>query len=124
MTMMNIRKGMFAVATLAIAGFAGPSLAQNGKNYDVKTMNFDLWCQETAHFPADRCDKRTDADEKTFEDYRTQIERYEVPYLQQQQNDLQLSRDILHNDPIDNPARQDPIAGQKTPTQQSKTPSQ
>ena len=63
--------------------FCSAASAQTGKNYDVKTMNFDLWCQEQAHLPATRCDKRTPEDEKTFEAYRAQIERYEVPYLQQ-----------------------------------------
>jgi len=111
-----------AVAVLAIGGFASAALAQTGRNYDVKTMNFDLWCQETAHLPVDRCDKRTDADEKTFEAYRAQIERYEVPYLQQQRDDLTLSRDILHNDPVDNPIRQDPQAQQHDPNEQPKTP--
>jgi hypothetical protein len=119
---MGYRAGMFAMATLVIGGLACPALAQNGQNYDVKTMNFDLWCQETAHLPVDRCDKRTDADEKTFEAFRAKIERYEVPYLQQQQNDLALSRDILHNDPVDNPIRQDPQALQHNPNEQPKIP--
>ena len=111
------------MAMLAIGSFAAAAYAQTGRNYDVKTMNFDLWCQETAHLPADRCDKRTDADEKTFEDYRAQIERYEVPYLQQQQNDLTLNRDIIHNDPVDNPITKDPQAQQGAPNEQPRTPS-
>ena len=123
MNKMKYRIGMFAVAALALGAFVGPSLAQNGHNYNVQTMNFDLWCQETAHLPADRCDKRSDADEKTFEDYRAQIERYEVPYLQQQQNDLALSRDILHSDPVDNPTRQNPQGPQYNPNAQPRTPS-
>ena len=40
-------------------------------------MNFDLWCQEQAHLPIARCDKRTPEDEKTFEAYRAQIEQCE-----------------------------------------------
>ena len=51
-------------------------------------MNFDLWCQEQAHLPPDRCDKRMPEDEKTFEAYRAKIEQYEIPYLQQKKNDI------------------------------------
>ena len=83
-------------------------------------MNFDLWCQETQHLPPDRCDKRTAEDEKTFEAYRAQIERYEIPYLQQKQNDLTLDRDILHNDPVDNPLPQDPQPQDQSPTSSPK----
>ena len=63
--------------------FISSASAQSGKNYDIKTMNFDLWCQEPAHLPDARCDKRTPEDEKTFQAFRDQVERYEVPYLQQ-----------------------------------------
>ena len=105
MKMMGFSRTAIMAAVLLTAGAA---LAQTGKNFDVKTMNFDLWCQETQHLPAARCDKRTPEDEKTFEAYRAQIERYEVPYLQKQRSDINLSRDILHNDPVDNPAGQDP----------------
>src|SRR5579872_1218218 len=79
----------------AIVLLATGAAAQTGQNYDVKTMNFDMWCQEQAHLPADRCDKRSPEDEKTFEDYRTKIERYEVPYLQEQQHQLAIHRDIM-----------------------------
>ena len=92
--------------------------AQTGKNFDVKTMNFDLWCQETQHLPPDRCDKRTAEDEATFEAFRSQIERYEVPYLKQQQRDLTLNRDILHNDPVSHPLSQDPQRQDQSPTEQ------
>ena len=104
MSLMKNKTGLLAAALFMAASSA--ALAQTGKNYDVKTMNFDLWCQETAHLPPDRCDKRTAEDEKTFEDYRTRVEEYEVPYLQAQQRDLSLSRDIMHNDPVDNPISQ------------------
>jgi hypothetical protein len=112
------RMTMIAVLLTAL-----PALAQTGRNYDVKTMNFDLWCQETQHLAPERCDKRLPEDEKVFEAYRAQIERYEVPYLQQQQRDLAIDRDILHNDPVDNPLRQDPQRQAQSPNQQPKTPS-
>ncbi|MGZ5929483.1 MAG: hypothetical protein ACXWLX_09730 [Rhizomicrobium sp.] len=105
------------VAALIATLLCSAAFAQTGKNYDVKTMNFDLWCQEQAHLPAPRCDKRTPEDEKTFEAYRAQIERYEVPYLQQQ-HDLTINRDIMHNDPVDNPVHQNPQAQTQDPNRQ------
>jgi hypothetical protein len=124
MKTMGFPTRMFAgAALLAVAGFSCGALAQTGKNYDVRTMNFDLWCQETTHLPADRCDKRTPEDEKVFENYRAQIERYEVPYLQQQRKDLGLNRDILHNDPVDHPESQDSQAQQLSPNEQAQKPS-
>jgi hypothetical protein len=91
--------------------------AQTGKNFDVKTMNFDLWCQEQANLPADRCDKRLPEDEKTFEAYRTKIERYEIPYLQQQRNEANFDRNVLHNDPIDRPLSNNAPAQSQDPNQ-------
>lgn len=114
-----IRLSALFSLTLLVASGAS---AQTGQNYDVKTMNFDMWCQEQAHLPAARCDKRTPEDEKTFEDYRTKIERYEVPYLQQQQRDLAVRRDIMQNDPVDNPVGQDPKAESQDPNRQPSTP--
>jgi hypothetical protein len=119
---MMIPRRALAVACLMTAALI-PATAQNGQNYNVKTMNFDLWCQETQHLPPERCDKRTPDDEKTFEAYRDQVERYEVPYLQQQQRDLTLNRDIIHNDPISHPLPQDPQRQDQSPTEQPKTPS-
>ena len=89
-----------------MAAFAPAALAQ-GANYAVKTMNFDLWCQEQQHLAPDRCDKRTPDDEKDFEAYRAKIEQYEIPYLQQKQNDIALDNNILNKDPVDNPISQD-----------------
>lgn len=113
---------LFSIAAATAAFFASPAVAQGGRNYDVKTMNFDLWCQEQAHLPAARCDKRTPEDEKTFQAYRTQIERYEVPYLQQRQRDLSINRDIMHSDPVDNPVHQNPQAQTQDPNRQPQTP--
>ncbi len=50
-----------------------------------------------------------------FEAYRAIIERYEIPYLQEKQNQLQMNRDILHNDPVDNPVSKSPSAQQQIP---------
>ena len=107
----------------ALAMLPAVAVAQNnGKNFNVQTMNFDLWCQETQHLPPDRCDKRLPEDEQVFEAYRTQVERYEIPYLQGQQRDLSISRDILHNDPVSHPLAQDPDRQDLSPTEQPKAP--
>ena len=121
MTKMILFRALPAAALMAVF-FVPAASAQTGKNYDVKTMNFDLWCQEQAHLPAARCDKRTPEDEKTFETYRAQIERYEVPYLQQRQHDLTINRDIMHNDPVDNPVSQNPQAQTQDPNRQPQVP--
>jgi hypothetical protein len=104
----NFRTGWIAAALVAlpVAAFAPAALAQ-GANYAVKTMNFDLWCQEQQHLAPDRCDKRTPDDEKDFEAYRDKIEQYEIPYLQQKQNDIALDNNILNKDPVDNPISSD-----------------
>jgi hypothetical protein len=107
----------FLLAAALAACCVSGAEAQAGRNFDVKTMNFDLWCQEQANLPADRCDKRLPEDEKTFEAYRTKIERYEIPYLQQQRNEANFDRNVLHNDPIDRPVTNDTAAQRQDPNQ-------
>jgi hypothetical protein len=92
---------------VAVSLIAGPALAQRNGNYPVKEMNFDLWCQEQAGLPVERCDKRSAQDEAAFEAYRSKVEAYEIPYLQQKNNAARLDQDILRNDPVDNPAVKD-----------------
>jgi hypothetical protein len=97
---------MTRMKALLIAGVAAllaiPASAQTAR-YDVKTLNFDMWCQETARLDPDRCDKRTPDDEKSFEIYRAKIEKYELPYLQRKEKEQLFDREVLHADPTDNP---------------------
>ena len=95
---------MFLAAATAVSG---PALAQRNGNLPVKEMNFDLWCQEQAGLPVERCDKRSQQDEAAFEAYRAKVEAYEIPYLQQKNSAARLDRDILRNDPVDNPPVKD-----------------
>src|ERR1700748_1014157 len=97
----------FALAALLALSGALPASAQRTL-YDVKEMNFDLWCQEEAGLPPERCDKRTDQDEAAFEAYRSKVEAYEIPYLQQKSNAARLDADILRNDPVAPPTTQSP----------------
>ena len=91
----------------AVSLVSGTALAQRTANLPVKEMNFDLWCQEQAHLPVERCDKRAPDDIAAFETYRNKIEAYEIPYLRQKNNAAQLDRDILRNDPVDTPPVKD-----------------
>jgi hypothetical protein len=92
---------------LIILVVASPALAQRNGNLPVQEMNFDLWCQEQAGLPAERCDKRTNQDNAAFEAYRAKVEAYEIPYLQQKRNAARLDTDILRNDPVDHPPVKD-----------------
>ena len=97
-----MRGPLLAAALLASVMPSGFALAQPG-NYQVTEMNFDLWCQEQARLPVERCDKRTPEDIATFEAYRAKVEAYEIPYLQRKNSAARLDRDIMRNDPVDNP---------------------
>jgi hypothetical protein len=90
------------LAAAGLAAFMARADAQSTR-YDIQNMNFDLWCQEEQHLPPDRCDKRLPEDDAAFSAYRAKIERYEIPYLQDKENEQQFNRVILHNDPIDHP---------------------
>jgi len=100
MNQMVPRAALLAALLIASSG-AG---AQIGRNYDVHPMNFDIWCQTTAHIDPDRCDKRLPADVDTFDAYRAKIEAYEIPDLQRKNKDARINLDILHNDPTDRSA--------------------
>ena len=79
-----------------------------GGNYPVQEMNFDLWCQEEAGLSARALRQAHDQDEAAFEAYRSKVEAYEIPYLQQKSNAARLDTDILRNDPVDRPSNQQP----------------
>lgn len=97
---------LFGLLLAAIAIL--PASAQRNGNLQVKEMNFDLWCQEQAGLPVERCDKRTAQDEAAFNAYRAKVEAYEIPYLQQKNAAARLDADILRNDPVDRPLSKDP----------------
>jgi hypothetical protein len=90
--------GLSAAALLMIVQAGAQPL-----NYDVKTINFDLWCQEQANLPPSRCDKRLPEDEQRYETFRNTIEKYEVSHLKDRQKEKNFDSTILHNDPVDEP---------------------
>jgi hypothetical protein len=106
--MNTIGHRLLAGLLLASAVTAMPAQAQRNGNLPVQEMNFDLWCQEQAGLPPDRCDKRTPDDNAAFEAYRAKVEAYEIPYLQQKASAARLDRDILRNDPVDHPVTTNP----------------
>ena len=97
-------------AALVFVGAGGLALAQtlpappgrglsNGTStFNVRTMDFDLWCQQTQRYAAARCAARRAEDVKAFEDYRASVERYELEYLKQVQKD-QNARVRTNRDP-------------------------
>jgi hypothetical protein len=93
------RRALFSAALLL--AFAGGAIAQPNKNYDIKPMNFGLWCQETMSLPSERCAKRLPEDVAAFDVFRQKIEAYEIPDLQEKNRSARIASDILHGDAID-----------------------
>ena len=98
MKMMASRTAL-AFATALV--FAGSAQAQPRRNYNVPIMNYDMWCMETMNLPYERCSRRQPADVEAFEAFRTTIQSYEIPHLQQKNKDARIESDILRSDPID-----------------------
>jgi hypothetical protein len=73
-------------------------------------MNFDMWCQEHQHLPADRCDKRLPQDDAAFQAYANTIERYETQKLNNEAKERHIER-MMNADPLDNPVRPSTPAG-------------
>lgn len=95
-------KKIACVLGLIVAGavLIAPAPAQTLR-YNVKSVDFDIWCTEIQHIDWRRCDKRLADDLEKFETYRHTVEYYEIPYLKQKDNTLRFDEDILRNDPID-----------------------
>jgi hypothetical protein len=106
------------VLIAALAALAVPAAGEDGP-YKLQNLDFGLWCTEQEHLPYARCEKRLPDDVKKFETYRTLIERYEIPYLQERDRKLRLDRDILHYDPTS----QDEPAGTNPPPSDGNGPS-
>ena len=107
-----MKSALLVVAAVAV--LAVPAAGQSGP-YKLRTMNFDLWCQETQHLPFDRCEKRLAVDLADFRAYRAKVEKFEIPYMLSEENAEQLDREILHYDPVDNPLTLDPAAASQSP---------
>ena len=106
--------GALIAAAVSFAAI-NPMVAQPTSNPGVETMNFDLWCQQQAALPTERCDKHTPEDQSAFEAYRSRIERYEIPNSSAQYNQGRVNRDIMNTDPVDNPQKSNLGAQQQYP---------
>ncbi len=88
--------GKIAILLLCSLLIADSSWAQSfgsqfdgRRNYNVQSMNFDLWCQETQRYSVDRCDARLPEDQREFDAYRAVIERYELQYLMEREREAE-----------------------------------
>jgi hypothetical protein len=108
--------GMVRVSLLTMAATLLIGGSANAQAVHLTEMNFDMWCQQEANLPPDRCDKRLPQDDARFSAYRKKIQDYEVPYLQQRQQNEHLNEVILHNDPVDHPTEPSQPTGPSTPT--------
>ena len=97
--MAKTRLPLLASALLLISGTSLAQPLSGPLNYDVKTLTFELWCQETQRYPIERCNARRPADLAAFEAYRASIERYELQYLKQADRERQI-RDSVNRDPM------------------------
>jgi len=104
-----MRKSLFTVFVAGLAAGLLPHMgwAQTpqgergltlGTPFNVRNMDFDLWCQQTQRYAADRCAARRPEDVKAFEDYRASIERYELDHLKQVQREQEV-RTRINRDP-------------------------
>ena len=98
MTLRSIRAGaLIVLAALPVVALPmGPASAQlldspaePRLDLEITPMNFDLWCQETMRYPAERCEQRLAADMREFESFRAVIERQETLYLMEQRRDAE-----------------------------------
>ena len=110
MLRIGMRRQTFGViAVVALSGsvaVTGDANAQPDQVRDSATMNFDLWCQEEAHLPPERCDKRTAADEIAFEAHRNSAE-HEADAHPTESSQAVINQDIMNSDPRDNPQKAD-----------------
>ena len=105
-----MRKPLFAILVAGLAagllppmGWAQAPQGERGltlgtSTFNVQNMDFDLWCQQTQRYAADRCAARRPEDVKAFEDYRASIERYELDHLKQVQREQEV-RTRINRDP-------------------------
>jgi len=93
-----------SIVAIALCAVAAQADAQ-GRHLKLQEINFDMWCQETQHLPPDRCDKRLPQDDAAFQAYVDTFEHYETQKLNSEAREQRFDRDILYNDPIDNPVR-------------------
>ena len=107
---------MTRIVFLTVAAALLTGSGAQAQSVPLTDMNFDMWCQQEANLPPERCDKRLPEDDARFDAYRKKIQDYEVPYLQQREQNQHLNQILLHNDPVDHPVQPSQPAGPDTST--------
>ena len=106
---MRTMAAILSVSLLAACGSAQAQPAATGsqsapndgaRTFNVQRMSFDSWCQDDQRYTAERCAARQPADVKAFEDYRATVERYEIDFLRQQEQD-RAAQERVSRDPTD-----------------------
>ncbi len=108
--------GVMRVSLLTVAAAILIGSGARAQSVPLHEMNFDMWCQEHEQLPPERCDKRLPADDARFDAYRKKIQDYEVPYLQQREQNEHMNEILLHNDPVDHPVQPSQPTGPGTST--------
>jgi hypothetical protein len=70
------------------------------RTFNVQRMSFDMWCQDTQRYAIERCTARQADDLKAFEEYRATVERYEIEFLRQQEQERS-AQERVNRDPTD-----------------------
>ena len=99
--------GTVAVLALSAAAIHGSwnAHAQAGINAPgTPPLGFDMWCQEIELLPPARCDERRTTDVKSYEQYRSTVERF------QQERDARARREKEFTDRL----QRDPTATGRT----------
>lgn len=87
-----------AAAFALLPGLASAQPLSAPLNFDIRNMSFDLWCQGTQRYSAERCQARGAADQRAFQEYRAAIERFEIERLKQVRREEQI-RERTGRDP-------------------------
>ena len=102
-TLMKASAPLLAIGLVAL-GAVCASAQTPPTGYKLHEMNFDMWCQETMHYSAERCDRRDPKDNQAFQDYLRVIEKYELEQDQRKRADEERTNSIMYNNTVGQPA--------------------
>ena len=68
------------IVAVLVSGDAEGQIVSAPGTFGGATMSFEVWCEQTQRYAADRCRARRPEDMKAYEDYRAVIERYDLQY--------------------------------------------
>jgi len=104
---MRMRLRVLPALGVLLAAASGTAALAQPQTYDVKSLDFDLWCQEVQRWPVARCDARSEQDWEVFLVYRAAVERYEIQYLKDRRDDAELKKRMLDRDYSERPGNPD-----------------